>query len=44
MPALIGAALAMLDLRLFGAEWGQTMADARSLVSQLKNRGSKHEG
>ena len=44
MPALIGAALAMLDLRLFGAEWSQTMADARSLVSQLQGRGLKHEG
>jgi len=41
MPALIGAALAMLDLRLFGAEWRQTVADARSLVSQLQGEGGK---
>jgi len=44
MPALIGAALAMFDLRLFGAEWRRTAADARSLVSQLQGRGLKHEG
>lgn len=44
VPALIGAALTMLDLRLFGAEWRQMAADTKSLISHVQGRGLKHEG
>ncbi|MCX6134876.1 MAG: carotenoid biosynthesis protein [Ignavibacteriales bacterium] len=44
LPALIGAALTMLDLGLFKDEWLHMATDAQSLVSQLQSRGLKHEG
>lgn len=43
MPAFIGAALTVLDLRLFGAEWRQTVADTKSFITQLQGRGLNHE-
>jgi putative membrane protein len=44
IPAVIGAALTMLDLRLFGIEWRQTVTDAKSLLSQRQGPGLNHEG
>lgn len=43
IPALIGTALTILDLRLFAAEWRQAVTDARSFVSRRQVPGLNHD-